>query len=575
MAAAHREGTHSSAVRPRSYQDESYLHGFLGTVSDLQKAGVLQDVVLEVEGLRFPCHRLVLSAASPYFRAMFTSDMAESRQKTVVLQGLDAGMFGEILSYIYSGTLHVSMDKVQPLYQAADLLQLDYVRDTCSSYMAMNVERSTCVDLYKFADVFSVDSVLKACVQLIHRNFVEVASSVEFCSLSVNQLTEIISHDELDVKEETAVWEAVVRWVQHNREDRLHHLPNILPHIRFNLLTPYNMVAILDHPLVSEDPGRSAIRNVVKETSNMKRRVGMDTLELALLFTESTKEMLWMNPGEGKYIRCHYDICPVAGSVTTDNDIYFLARESSQKHALFKYNHVKNSWERKSSVRIIDASDGYPPSDYLMEIDGELFYLIVTSSPPEVVLKKCSQRTNKWQTCSPLRHDGQLDSNVAVSCNQHIYIFTRTQLYCYDPKADQWCRKSWSKHIPEVYNAVAIGTEIFSTDYDLNKTLVYDTEADSWHELPGWQNTGYGIENISLFVLENKLHAVVNGYTVGEFRDVWLVCVYDRCERVWKELSILPEGRWYMFDPMFPVARMYMPHLNTQGTASTEGANGE
>eukprot|EP00058_Branchiostoma_floridae_P004272 XP_002589760.1 hypothetical protein BRAFLDRAFT_283651 [Branchiostoma floridae] len=209
-----------AAVRPRSYQDESYLHGFLGTVGDLQKAGVLQDVVLEVEGRRFPCHRLVLSAASPYFRAMFTSDMAESRQKTVVLQGLDAGSCGDILSYIYSGTLHVSLDKVQPLYQAADLLQLDYVRDTCSSYMAMNIERFSRVDLYKFADVFSADNVRKRCLQLILINFTEVASSKEFCSLSVNQLSEIISHDALDVKEETTVWEAVVRWVQHSREDR-------------------------------------------------------------------------------------------------------------------------------------------------------------------------------------------------------------------------------------------------------------------------------------------------------------------------------------------------------------------
>eukprot|EP00058_Branchiostoma_floridae_P007098 XP_002592586.1 hypothetical protein BRAFLDRAFT_68909 [Branchiostoma floridae] len=79
-----------------------------------------------------------------------------SGQYPVTSKDLDAGMFGEILSYNYSGTLHVSIDKVQPLYQAADLLQLDYVRDTCSSYMAMNVERSTCVDLYKFADALTL-----------------------------------------------------------------------------------------------------------------------------------------------------------------------------------------------------------------------------------------------------------------------------------------------------------------------------------------------------------------------------------------------------------------------------------
>ncbi|XP_078571946.1 kelch-like protein 20 isoform X2 [Branchiostoma floridae x Branchiostoma japonicum] len=285
MAAADQEPHVSSAVRPRSYQDKSHLHEFLETVGDLQKDGVLQDVTLEVEGRRFPCHRLVLSATSPYFRAMFTSDMAESRQKTVVLQGFDANIFGEILSYIYSGTLHVSLDKVQPLYQAADLLQLDYVRDTCSSYMAMNVERSTCVDLYNFADVFSVDTVLRSCVEWIDINFFEFSFSEEFYSLSVNQLTEIISHDELDVKDETTVWEAVVRWVQHIREDRLHHLPSILPHIRFNLLASDKMAAILECPLVKEDPGSTeVIRNVVqKGNPNLKPRLRRTT-EMVLLY---------------------------------------------------------------------------------------------------------------------------------------------------------------------------------------------------------------------------------------------------------------------------------------------------
>ncbi|XP_078573056.1 kelch repeat and BTB domain-containing protein 2-like [Branchiostoma floridae x Branchiostoma japonicum] len=350
MAAADQE-PHVSAVRPRSYQNESYLFGFLGTVGDLQNDGAFQDLVLEVEGRRFPCHRLVLSAASPYFRAMFTSDMAESRQKTVVLQCLDAGMFEEILSYIYSGTLHVSLDKVQPLYQAADLLQLDYVRDTCSSYMAMNVEHFTCVDLYKF--VFSMDIVQKQCQQWIVRHFTEVASSEEFYSLSVNQLTEIISEDELDVKEETTVWEAVVRWVQHSREDRLHHLPSILPYIRFNVLTPDDKAAILEHPLVREDPGSSeVIRNVVqKENPNLKPRLGMTT-EMAILYNaDSRLELFFMNPREGKYISCSYkseNLPRVTDvTVTSDNDIYILTHEggSDGQLSLLKYNHAGNVWE--------------------------------------------------------------------------------------------------------------------------------------------------------------------------------------------------------------------------------------
>ncbi|KAI8503152.1 Trafficking protein particle complex subunit 9 [Branchiostoma belcheri] len=65
MATASQQ-TNVKTVPPRFYQDRSYRHGFHGAVSDLQKAEVLQDVVLEVEGRRFPYHRLVLSAASPY-----------------------------------------------------------------------------------------------------------------------------------------------------------------------------------------------------------------------------------------------------------------------------------------------------------------------------------------------------------------------------------------------------------------------------------------------------------------------------------------------------------------------------
>ncbi|XP_035660358.1 kelch-like protein 20 [Branchiostoma floridae] len=498
MAAADQE-PHVSAVRPRSYQDESYLRGFLGTVGDLQKDGALQDVVLEVEGRQFPCHRLVLSAASPYFRAMFTSDMAESRQKTVVLQCLDASVLGEILSYIYSGTIHVSMDKVQPLYQAADLLQLDYVRDKCNSYMAMNVERSTCVDLYMFADVFSLNNVLILCLQSIHRNFVEVASSEEFCSLSVNQLTEIISHDELDVTEEITVWEAVVRWVQHSKKERLHHLPSILPNIRFNQLTSDDTAAILEHPLVKEDSGISEVINNLIQKGNpaLKSRHGV-TMEMALLYKleHSSNELLFMNPREGKYISCSYKAEDFPGytatTVTGDNSIYILKTkkesEGEEQLSLFKYNHVKNVWE----LADLSSTSREPGTHikYLFEVDQILYYMYIImvdyyDPSRKVPLRKYNQHTNQWQECSQLRpKDSRYHGDcAALSCGAHLYFLTSTEVHRYDPMEDRWSKRTPPGIIDVVHTAVAMGTEIFCTDLYFDKTMVYDTESDRWQKL--------------------------------------------------------------------------------------------
>ncbi|XP_035659862.1 kelch repeat and BTB domain-containing protein 2-like [Branchiostoma floridae] len=580
MAAADHE-THSSAVRSRSYKDESYLHGFLGTVCDLQKDGVLQDVVLETKGRRFPCHRLVLSAASPYFRAMFTSDMAESWQKTVVLQGMDACMFGEILSYIYSGTIHVSMDKVQPLYQAADLLQLDYVRDTCCSYMAMNVERSTCVDLYKFADVSSVDIVRKCCLQWITRNFTEVASSEDFFSLSVNQLTEIISHDELDVKEETTVWEAVVRWVQHSREGRLDHLPSILPHIRFNLLTSDDTAAILEHPLVNEDPGSSEVmRNVVQTGNfNMKPRLGM-TMEMVMLSDISdtaSDDLLYMNPQNGMYITCSYDYLPdsITMTVTNDNNIYKLENEQEDYYQLsmFKYNHAENVFEHAgmSSVSMFRREYSGLSSHwdhFLVEVDQILYYgaADLGEGSASVRMRKYNRHSDKWEQCSQLKLEGTWRFSTALSCGPHLYILMDSAMYRYDPRQDCWCKRA-PPNITARYSTfttVAMGTEIFCSDFDFTQTMVYDSESDRWQKLQGWPN----LENRSvyctpsLFVLENELHILLEVYGKQGPSTDYLVYVYDRATDAWRDLkAILPNKEYYAPNPMCPVVRMYLPYL--------------
>eukprot|EP00058_Branchiostoma_floridae_P021874 XP_002607364.1 hypothetical protein BRAFLDRAFT_69770 [Branchiostoma floridae] len=558
MAAADQE-PHVSAVRPRSYQDESYLKGLLGTMGDLQQTGVLQDVVLEVEGRRFPCHRLVLSAASPYFRAMFTSDMAESRQKTVVLQGLDAGAFGEILSYIYSGTLHVSLDKVQPLYQAADLLQLDYVRDTCSSYMAINMQRSTCVDLYKFADVFFVGSVLKCSLHFICMHFAEVASSEEFCSLNVNQLTEIISHDELDVKEETTV---------------LHHLPSILPHIRFKLLTSDDMAAILDHPLVREDPGRSAIRNMVKEASNVNKRPGMDTLEMAMIIMETA----------GKYIRCSYsqEDLPSINPITaaSGNNIYIGTEEpkGTDQLAVLEYNHAADVWQRASmsTFQRPDDMSGNEFHEFLVEVDKILYYLFAERGEisTSVWIRKYDRHTNQWQECSQLKLMVRLspvDVCTALSCGPHIYFLIDAEMHRYDPSQDCWCKPTPPNF--QVCTAVSMGTEIFCTDREFSKTMVYDTESDRWQERQDWLDPDpgnfYDDPLPYFFVLDNQLHVWFEALklnTASKQSDN-LVYVYDRSTDTWRDLKAsMPSGKYLTPDSHLPVARMYLPCLLAKGT---------
>ena len=71
---------------------------------------------------------------------------------------------------------------------------------------------------------------------------------------------------------------------------RLHHLPSILPHIRFNLLTSDDTAAILEHPLIQESTGSSKVIRKRAKKRNLKPRLGMTT-EM-LLLSDMGYEML-------------------------------------------------------------------------------------------------------------------------------------------------------------------------------------------------------------------------------------------------------------------------------------------
>lgn len=85
---------------------------------------ILTDVVLEVDKEIYHCHKLVLSAASPYFKAMFTGGLKESEMSRVRLQGVCPAAMSRIILFMYSGQVRVTEVDVCQLLAAATMFQV-------------------------------------------------------------------------------------------------------------------------------------------------------------------------------------------------------------------------------------------------------------------------------------------------------------------------------------------------------------------------------------------------------------------------------------------------------------------
>ena len=65
------------------YSSDKHPRQALESINLLRKHRELCDVVLIVAQRKIFAHRVILSACSPYFHAMFTGELAESRQTEV------------------------------------------------------------------------------------------------------------------------------------------------------------------------------------------------------------------------------------------------------------------------------------------------------------------------------------------------------------------------------------------------------------------------------------------------------------------------------------------------------------
>ena len=89
-------------------------------LNDLRKNGQLCDAVVRVEDGSFPVHRAIMSACSPYFRALFTNGMHETGEREVTIPGVTADMMEVIIDFAYTRRAKINNTNVEYLLPAAD-----------------------------------------------------------------------------------------------------------------------------------------------------------------------------------------------------------------------------------------------------------------------------------------------------------------------------------------------------------------------------------------------------------------------------------------------------------------------
>lgn len=266
MAQADQDGCNITIVNPDKFilKDSNHGSSILAGINTLRSEQIFTDASILAGHEEFPCHRNILAASSPYFKAMFTSRLREDTDATVSFNETEISPWTmkRILDYIYTGHLEITTNNAQELLSASTLFQYSKISNACCQFLTSQLHASNCLGFEEYAHLHDCTQLEEDANKYALENFSVVVEQDEFVRLSVDRLKVYLKSDWIDVAKEETVYDAMMSWIKSDIDERKKYLFQLLELIRLPVVD-FNRLDIIESERLIK--GCEKCRLLVKE----------------------------------------------------------------------------------------------------------------------------------------------------------------------------------------------------------------------------------------------------------------------------------------------------------------------
>nr|XP_018916480.1 PREDICTED: kelch-like protein 8 [Bemisia tabaci]XP_018916481.1 PREDICTED: kelch-like protein 8 [Bemisia tabaci] len=216
----------------------SYRHrDFLGPVCltnnlwSFKEQNLFCDVAIRVKGHVINAHKIVLAAATPYFKTMFTSGLKESMENVIEMHEVEFSLMQDIIQFFYTAQIELNETNVFDFWNMANFLQSTHLRGACKQYLFKEISTTNCLGIYEHALLYNELDFSDFCFQYILTHFQGIIKTNEFCHTSFKTLHKVLSSKVVNVLHEADLYKAIKQWVMFDYSNREEFIQPLLQRI--------------------------------------------------------------------------------------------------------------------------------------------------------------------------------------------------------------------------------------------------------------------------------------------------------------------------------------------------------
>lgn len=207
---------------------------------DLWRSQRMCDITIKVNEKEFHAHKLALAAHSEKFTNRYCEE-APSTITEVILPDATPEATEALINYIYTNELTLTAENIESIIVCARQLGIKSALNFCQDFLNSFNEDSV-LFLLPIAQRQGFTEVAERMFGFINKSSLVMLQSVGFLQCEVHQVEWMVSRDELVVSTELEVFMAVLRWINHDQNDRIKYAPMLIGCVRLIYISPEDLV---------------------------------------------------------------------------------------------------------------------------------------------------------------------------------------------------------------------------------------------------------------------------------------------------------------------------------------------
>ncbi|KAJ8255809.1 hypothetical protein COCON_G00196730 [Conger conger] len=517
----------------------------------------------------FPVHRIIMASASDYFKAMFTGGMREQEQKVIKLHGVSEVGLRNIIDFIYTSRVSLSLRCLQDTLEAASFLQVLPVLGFCKELLRSEVTIENCVEVGNIASDLLLEEVQTYINEFVCQNFAQLVKTETHLLLSESSVAYALSSNSLKGFTEMELFRAARAWLAYDPIARRPHTHTLMKCIRFPLMSPTELLQISQ-----EDDGTlrtdTACVNLLLEASNYqmmpflqpalqseRTHIRSDANHLLALggvmrqqLVVSRELRLYDEEGQAWRALQPMDMPRYQhGVAMISNFLYIVGGQSNYDtkgktavDSVYRYDPRFDRWLQVASLN--EKRTFF----HLSALKEKLYAVGGRNSSGEIGTVECyNLGKNEWTFVSPMTephygHAGTVHGELMYVSGGITRDTFQKELSCYDPETDSWSRRADMTTLRGLHCMCTVGDHLYvmggnhfrgANDYDdVLSCEFYSPAADQWTAVAPMPR---GQSDVGVAVFRGQIY-VVGGYSWNSRCMVNIVQRYDPKKDEWEQV---------------------------------------